>query len=97
MCMQALTMYLIRYKVAKLTHAVSVFTDGMLMMKSTLVGVIKVDPKKLLEDGVRKELVTKVIDRISQKHSKAIAKGRNSSYENSNKYIVCIVLRSGVE
>jgi WASH complex subunit strumpellin len=26
-------------------------------MKSTLYGVIKVDPKKLLEDGIRKELV----------------------------------------
>ena len=25
-------------------------------MKSTLYGVIKVDPKKLLEDGIRKEL-----------------------------------------
>ena len=49
-----------RYKVAKLTHAISVFTDGMLMMKSTLVGVIKIDPKKLLEDGIRKELVTRV-------------------------------------
>ena len=30
------------------------------MMKSTLVGVIKIDPKKLLEDGIRKELVTRV-------------------------------------
>lgn len=27
------------------------------MMKSTLVGVICLDPKKLLEDGIRKELV----------------------------------------
>ena len=26
-------------------------------MKSTLYGVIKVGPKKLLEDGIRKELV----------------------------------------
>jgi hypothetical protein len=30
------------------------------MMKSTLVGVIKVDPKQLLEDGIRRELVNKV-------------------------------------
>lgn len=29
----------------------------MRMMKSTLVGVVCLDPKKLLEDGVRKELV----------------------------------------
>jgi hypothetical protein len=29
-------------------------------MESTLVGVIKVDPKKLLEDGIRKELVLQI-------------------------------------
>ena len=29
-------------------------------MKSTSVGVIKVDPKKLLEDGIRKEIVQQV-------------------------------------
>ena len=29
-------------------------------MKSTSVGVIKVDPKKLLEDGIRKEIVRQV-------------------------------------
>ena len=45
---------------AKLTHDISVFTEGLLAMKSTLVGVIKVDPKQLLEDGIRKELVRQV-------------------------------------
>ncbi|XP_051878865.1 WASH complex subunit 5 [Pristis pectinata] len=49
-----------RYEVAKLTHAISIFTEGILMMKTTLVGIIKVDPKQLLEDGIRKELVRKV-------------------------------------
>ena len=49
-----------RYKVAELTHSISVFTQGILMMKTTLVGIIKVDPKQLLEDGIRKELVNKV-------------------------------------
>eukprot|EP00051_Salpingoeca_urceolata_P033878 m.22586 g.22586 ORF g.22586 m.22586 type:complete len:1163 (-) comp6876_c0_seq1:95-3583(-) len=51
-----------RYEVSRLTHAISVFTEGILMMKSTLVGVIKVDPKQLLEDGIRKELVRQVAD-----------------------------------
>ncbi|TRZ00445.1 hypothetical protein DNTS_004045, partial [Danionella cerebrum] len=49
-----------RYEVAKLTHAISVFTEGILMMKTTLVGIIQVDPKQLLEDGIRKELVKRV-------------------------------------
>lgn len=31
--------------------------EGVLCMEITLVGVVKVDPKKLLEDGIRKELV----------------------------------------
>ena len=31
-----------RYQVARLTHSVSVFTEGILMMKTTLVGIIKV-------------------------------------------------------
>uniref|UniRef100_A0A2K5ZUV7 WASH complex subunit 5 n=1 Tax=Mandrillus leucophaeus TaxID=9568 RepID=A0A2K5ZUV7_MANLE len=31
-----------RYEVAKLTHAISIFTEGILMMKTTLVGIIKV-------------------------------------------------------
>lgn len=49
-----------RYQIAKLTHAISVFTEGILMMKTTLVGIIKIDPKQLLEDGIRKELVRQV-------------------------------------
>lgn len=49
-----------RYQVAELTRSISVFTEGILMMKTTLVGIIKVDPKQLLEDGIRKELVNKV-------------------------------------
>lgn len=40
-----------------LTHQVSVFTEGVLRMKSTLVGIVRIDPKQLLEDGIRKELV----------------------------------------
>lgn len=35
----------------------SVLTEGVLCMKSTLVGVVEIDPKQLLEDGIRKELV----------------------------------------
>jgi len=34
--------FLFLLKVAKLTHAISIFTEGILMMKTTLVGIIKV-------------------------------------------------------
>ena len=43
-------------------------------MKSTLVGVIKVDPKKLLEDGIRKEIVrqvTQALDKILRFNSRS--------------------------
>lgn len=49
-----------RYKIAKLTFNISVFTDGILAMKKTLVGVIELDPKQLLEDGIRMELICSV-------------------------------------
>lgn len=43
-----------RYELARMTHAISVFTEGILAMETTLVGIIHVDPKQLLEDGIRK-------------------------------------------
>ena len=35
-------------------------TEGVLKMQTTLLGVIKVDPKELLHDGIRRELVRQV-------------------------------------
>jgi hypothetical protein len=49
-----------RNQLAKLTHGVSKFTEGILAMQTTLVGIIKVEPKQLLEEGIRKELVYKL-------------------------------------
>eukprot|EP00735_Rhodelphis_limneticus_P001014 TRINITY_DN1155_c0_g1::TRINITY_DN1155_c0_g1_i1::g.17241::m.17241 TRINITY_DN1155_c0_g1::TRINITY_DN1155_c0_g1_i1::g.17241 ORF type:complete len:1147 (-),score=362.33,sp/Q54IR8/WASC5_DICDI/52.49/0.0,Strumpellin/PF10266.4/0 TRINITY_DN1155_c0_g1_i1:284-3724(-) len=46
-----------RYQLARATHRISIMTEGILAMEKTLVGVIEVDPKKLLEDGIRQELV----------------------------------------
>lgn len=53
-----------RYAVAKYTYSISVFTEGILMMKTTLVGVIELDPKKLLEDGIRQELVKNLTEAL---------------------------------
>ncbi len=44
------------FQLAKLTNSVSVFAEGMLALKSTLVGVIQLDARQLLQDGIRREL-----------------------------------------
>ncbi|XP_058790000.1 WASH complex subunit 5 isoform X2 [Phymastichus coffea] len=49
-----------RLKMAELTYSVSVFTNGMLALRSVSLGVLRVDSQRLLEDGIRQELVKKV-------------------------------------
>eukprot|EP01062_Namystynia_karyoxenos_P056266 TRINITY_DN47237_c0_g1_i1.p1 TRINITY_DN47237_c0_g1~~TRINITY_DN47237_c0_g1_i1.p1 ORF type:complete len:1201 (+),score=529.48 TRINITY_DN47237_c0_g1_i1:83-3604(+) len=49
-----------RYNLARYTHQISRFTDGILAMEKTLMGIIQIDPQRLLEDGIRKELVAKL-------------------------------------
>jgi WASH complex subunit strumpellin len=46
-----------RYELAKCVHQISLFTKGILAMEKTLVGIIEVDPKEILEDGIRRELL----------------------------------------
>jgi len=46
-----------RHRLARATHRISVLTEGVLTMQTTLLGVVQVDPKELLRDGIRKELV----------------------------------------
>jgi WASH complex subunit strumpellin len=46
-----------RFNLAKLTNKISVYTDGILTMDKTLMGLIEVDPKEILVDGIRKDLV----------------------------------------
>lgn len=45
-----------RFILAKRTHEVSMLTEGMLVLDKTLMGVIEIDPKEILVDGIRKEL-----------------------------------------
>ena len=49
-----------RYKLAKLTHKISVYTEGILCLDKAFMGVIQVDPKEILVEGIRKELVRTV-------------------------------------
>ena len=55
-----------RYDLAKRTNQISVFTEGILAMEKTLLGVIQVDPRQILEDGIRKELVRQISDALHQ-------------------------------
>ena len=48
----------LRYKLARDAHLISVFTKGIFMMEKTLMGVIEVDPKIILEKGIRRELLS---------------------------------------
>ena len=50
-----------RYEIAKLTYAISLYTEGILQMKSAQIGCLVVDSKQLLEDGIRKELVKQIV------------------------------------
>ncbi len=49
-----------RYELSRCTHQISVFTEGILGMKQVLLGVIQIDPRKILEDGIRKQLVMRI-------------------------------------
>ena len=46
-----------RFKLAKAIHGISMITKGIFMMEKTLMGVIEVDPKVILEEGIREELL----------------------------------------
>lgn len=46
-----------RFDLARRTHEISVFTQGVLAQHETLIGVIKVNPRQILNDGIRKQLV----------------------------------------
>ena len=51
-----------RNMLAHLTKQISILTSGVLAMKTTLMGVITVDPKQMLEEGIRKQLVKKIVE-----------------------------------
>jgi WASH complex subunit strumpellin len=50
----------LRFELSKLTHQVSIFTEGVLVMEKTLLGVIQVEPRAILEEGLRRELVRQI-------------------------------------
>jgi WASH complex subunit strumpellin len=55
-----------RCELAKLTHQVSIFTEGILVMQKTLLGVIQIEPRQILEEGLRRELVRQISSAMHQ-------------------------------
>ena len=70
-----------RYSLAKNVHRISLFTKGIYMMEKTLMGVIEVDPKTILEEGIRKEL----LKLLANTFEKMIDFGPNDKIDLSNK------------
>ena len=71
-----------RFQVAKLTESVSTFTEGILAMKTTFVGILRLDPKRLLEEGIRRELVRRMANAM---HTMLIFSGKGKSNELASK------------
>jgi WASH complex subunit strumpellin len=55
-----------RFKLAEFCHRISLFAQGMLTMDKCLMGIIEVDPKKLLINGIRNQII-KTISSILHK------------------------------
>uniref|UniRef100_A0A2M4ABQ8 Strumpellin n=1 Tax=Anopheles triannulatus TaxID=58253 RepID=A0A2M4ABQ8_9DIPT len=55
-----------RFQIAELTHTLSTFTEGILAMQTTLVGVVQLDSKALLEGGIRRKLVESISEAFHQ-------------------------------
>lgn len=49
-----------RSELSKLTCQASVFTEGILIMEKTLLGIIQVEPRLILHEGLRRELVRQI-------------------------------------
>lgn len=55
-----------RFMLAKITHEISLLTEGMLVLDKVLMGVIEIDPKEILVDGIRKELGRTLADMLHE-------------------------------
>jgi WASH complex subunit strumpellin len=49
-----------RYKLSMMAHEISIFADGVLSMDTSIIGGIEINPRKLLNEGLRKEMVQHV-------------------------------------
>jgi WASH complex subunit strumpellin len=56
-----------RKEMAQRMYRISLFTESILSMETYLVGVIEVNPKVILDEGIRKEMI-RLIFRMLDKH-----------------------------
>jgi len=75
------------YKRAKLTFELSVLTKGIIDMKETFIGDLMMDPQEILEEGLRKELISQILSamhthlQFSTKSTKMNAKSVESTLQ----------------
>lgn len=55
-----------RHELALRTHQIAVFTDGVVRQEKALLGVIQLDPRAILHDGIRKQLVARVVRALDE-------------------------------
>jgi len=53
-------------RMAAITYQISVFTESILVMETYLIGVVEVDPRMILEDGIRKEMIRLICKILNQ-------------------------------
>lgn len=53
-----------RLQILEYTSKISHYAEAMVMMQNTCIGLIRINSKQLLEDGIRRELVRKMSDSI---------------------------------
>lgn len=64
-----------RQKLVRKTHEITLLTEGMLVLDDVLMGAIKIVPKEILVDGLRKELCKTLANML---HSEFIFNGERS-------------------
>lgn len=68
-----------RADLARVTFSISMLTEGMLRIETTRIGVEVVEPKHLLEMGVRKQLTTRMVSVLQRTLSSSSSASSSSS------------------
>ena len=71
-----------RFELAKLTYKISIYTDGILTLDKTLMGLIEIDPREILVDGIRTELIKAISEAL---HHTFTFKNKGDFHEMASK------------